>query len=167
MPSSQLFAGDILEGTDALKKALQEANAMIIATSAIPEIKPLSLIRVKSALQAFSCCGTPLVLHKFCATRIATDVASYGISMLQIFWQKLLRQEGARPDFKFKKDQYPEQVDCAPNLTEVSAMINMNISPFDLSPIQQSRQNTQRTPRPHLRRITFNTVMPPWTAVNS
>ena len=28
----------------------------------------------------------------------------------QVFWKKLLRQEGARPDFTFKKGQYPEQV---------------------------------------------------------
>ena len=140
MPSSQLFAGDILEGTGALKKSLQGADAMIIATSAIPEIRPLSLVRVRSALHASFCCGTPL--HTICAERIISDVAIHVVSMLQVFWKKLLRQEGARPDFKFKKDQYPEQVDCMPKVTCVSIRIIMSISPFDLGPIQQSRHET-------------------------
>jgi hypothetical protein len=30
--------------------------------------------------------------------------------ILQVFWKKLLRQEGARPDFSFKEGQFPEQV---------------------------------------------------------
>lgn len=30
---------------------------------------------------------------------------------LQVFWKKLLRQEGARPDFTFKEGQFPEQID--------------------------------------------------------
>ena len=121
MPSSQLFAGDILEGTDALEKSLQGANAMIIATSAIPEIKPISLIRVRSALQAFYCCGTPL--NTIRAERIANDVAIEVEPMVQVFWKKLLRQEVARPDFKFKKEQYPEQVDHMPGITCVSTRI--------------------------------------------
>ena len=145
MPSSQLFAGDILEGTDALKKSLQGADAMVIATSAIPEIRPLSLIRVRSALKAYSCCGTPLMLHTLCATYIASNVKIYVYSILQVFWKKLLRQEGARPDFKFKKDQYPEQVDDIPGsvvYSRVFSMITLCISPFDLFPIQQSCYKT-------------------------
>ena len=66
MPSSQLFAGDILEGTDALKKSLQKADAMIIATSAIPEIRPLSLIRVRSALHAYFFCGIRCAPQSLC-----------------------------------------------------------------------------------------------------
>ena len=143
MPSSQLFAGDILEGTGALKKSLQGADAMIIATSAIPEIRPLSLVRVRPALHASFCCGTPL--HTICAERIASDVANHVVSVLQVFWRKLLRQEGARPDFKFKKDQYPEQVDHVPGFTCVSTGTSMIISLFDLSPIQQSRHKISWT----------------------
>ena len=145
VPASQLFAGDILEGTAALKESLEGANAMIIATSAIPEIKTLSLIRVRSAPpQANSCCGTPLHASciTLCAIRIAIYVANDMVCILQVFWKKLLRQEGARPDFKFKKDQYPEQVECMPNFASVSARIMMSISPSDLSAIRQSCSKT-------------------------
>ena len=142
MPPSQLFAGDILEGTDALKKSMQGADAMIIATSAIPEIKPSSLIRVRSAVQADFCYGTPL--HAPCLLSYAhqIDVAIAVASMLQVFWKKLLRQQGARPDFKFKKYQYPEQVGHTPDFMCVSSRIIMRFSAFDLPPIQQSRHKT-------------------------
>ncbi len=38
------------------------------------------------------------------------DQRSNSSCALQVFWKKLLRQEGARPDFSFKDGQFPEQV---------------------------------------------------------
>ena len=32
------------------------------------------------------------------------------LSLLKVFWKKLLRQEGARPEFYYRDGQYPEQV---------------------------------------------------------
>ena len=49
IPADQLFAGDILEDADALKKSLQGADALVIATSGVPQIKRLSLIGVSEA----------------------------------------------------------------------------------------------------------------------
>jgi len=46
VPAGQIFAGDIVEGREALEKSLQGADALLIATSGVPQIKPLSLIGV-------------------------------------------------------------------------------------------------------------------------
>ena len=47
LPVEQIFAGDIVESTEVLKRSLQGADALIIATSGVPQIKPLSLIGVR------------------------------------------------------------------------------------------------------------------------
>eukprot|EP00884_Botryococcus_braunii_P014981 jgi/Botrbrau1/23484/Bobra.106_1s0036.2 len=66
-----------------LEEVLRGADALVIATSAVPKIKPLSLFTV--------------------------------------FWKKLLRQEGARPEFTFKEEQYPEQVDWLGQKKQIDA----------------------------------------------
>jgi hypothetical protein len=33
------------------------------------------------------------------------------LTLLQVFWAKLTKQEGVRPEFTFKADQMPEQID--------------------------------------------------------
>ena len=48
VPSDTLFIGDIVEGTRELQRALQGADALVISTSAVPQIKPLSIIKVGS-----------------------------------------------------------------------------------------------------------------------
>lgn len=45
--AQQLFAGDIAEDTAALEKSLQGADALIIATSGVPQMKPPSQIGVR------------------------------------------------------------------------------------------------------------------------
>lgn len=46
VPEESLFVGDVVKGTDALKRSLAGADALVIATSAVPQIKPLSLLKV-------------------------------------------------------------------------------------------------------------------------
>jgi hypothetical protein len=71
----QIFMGDILSenGDAVLQKAIQGCDALVIATSAVPKIKPFSLVKV--------------------------------------MWAKITKQEGVRPEFTFKADQMPEQID--------------------------------------------------------
>ncbi|KAK9906414.1 hypothetical protein WJX75_001479 [Coccomyxa subellipsoidea] len=83
VPADKLYVGDIVKGTEQLKKSLAGADALVIATSAVPQIKPLSL--------------------------------------LTVFWKKLLRQEGARPDFSFKEGQFPEQIDWIGQKAQIDA----------------------------------------------
>lgn len=49
----QIFIGDILDptGSDLLDKAVAGCDALIIATSAVPKIQPLSLIKVRITSQ--------------------------------------------------------------------------------------------------------------------
>ena len=48
VPAEQIFAGDIVESNEVLERSLQGADALIIATSGVPQIKPLSLIGVRN-----------------------------------------------------------------------------------------------------------------------
>ena len=44
---NDIFVGDIVtSGSALLEKAVEGADALVIATSAVPQIKPLSLIKV-------------------------------------------------------------------------------------------------------------------------
>ena len=128
IPADQLFAGDIVEDAAALKKSLRGADALVIATSGVPQIKPLSLIGVSEA-HALS---LPLSFHTTETDDIATQTKyltqaacrhnlTANFDPLQVFWKKLLRQESAQPEFKFKKDQDPEQVPSHHNITCFSA----------------------------------------------
>ncbi|BDA46321.1 probable protein TIC 62, chloroplastic at C-terminar half [Coccomyxa sp. Obi] len=83
VPADKLYVGDIVNGTEELKKSLAGSDALVIATSAVPQIKPLSL--------------------------------------LTVFWKKLLRQEGARPEFSFKEGQFPEQIDWLGQKAQIDA----------------------------------------------
>ncbi len=64
VPAEQIFAGDIVENREVLQRSLQGADALVIATSGVPQIKPLSLIGVsqylclhcRSALLYQACC---------------------------------------------------------------------------------------------------------------
>ena len=47
VPAEQIFAGDIVESREVLERSLQGADALVIATSGVPQIKPLSLIGVR------------------------------------------------------------------------------------------------------------------------
>jgi hypothetical protein len=46
VPEERIYVGDIVKGTEALKKSLEGAHALVIATSGVPQIKPLSLLKV-------------------------------------------------------------------------------------------------------------------------
>ena len=46
VPAEKLYVGDIVKGTEELKRSLAGADALVIATSAVPQIKPLSLLTV-------------------------------------------------------------------------------------------------------------------------
>lgn len=73
LPESSVFEVDVASGnTDTMAKAFEGCDALVIATSGVPKIKYLSLIKV--------------------------------------FWAKLTKQEGVRPDFGWSNDQLPEQV---------------------------------------------------------
>lgn len=50
VPADKLYVGDIVKGTEQLKKSLAGADALVIATSAVPQIKPLSLLTVRSSI---------------------------------------------------------------------------------------------------------------------
>lgn len=106
LPAEQIYAGDIVESREVLGRALQGADALVIATSGVPQIKPLSLIGVRQP-------NCPSTQECFASSVPAMSTCRAGQSAMpytQVFWKKLLRQEGARPDFTFKKGQYPEQV---------------------------------------------------------
>ncbi|PSC75759.1 NAD(P)-binding [Micractinium conductrix] len=76
--------GDLLKGGDKLlQKAMAGANALVIATSAVPKIKPLSLIPVMLA--------------------------------------KVTGKQGVSPQFTFKADQYPEQIDWEGQRAQIDA----------------------------------------------
>lgn len=47
VPSGALYCGDILKDSGALERALQGADALVIATSAVPQIKPLSVAKAR------------------------------------------------------------------------------------------------------------------------
>lgn len=80
----QIVTGDLLEsGEEVLGKAMAGADALVIATSAVPKIKPLSLIPVLLA--------------------------------------KLTGKQGVRPQFTFKADQYPEQIDWLGQKAQIDA----------------------------------------------
>ncbi|KAL4428142.1 hypothetical protein ABPG75_002231 [Micractinium tetrahymenae] len=80
----QIVMGDLLEnGQEVLSKAMEGADALVIATSAVPKIKPLSLIPVLLA--------------------------------------KLTGKQGVRPEFTFKADQYPEQIDWLGQKAQIDA----------------------------------------------
>lgn len=59
-----LFIGDIVEDTRELQRALQGADALVIATSAVPQIKPLSIFKVqpRSPLSPITIQGTGCVI---------------------------------------------------------------------------------------------------------
>ena len=80
-----VFVGDLLNsnGPALLEEAFQGADRLVIATSAVPKIKPLSLI--------------PVILAK------------------------LFKKEGARPQFTFKENQTPEQVDWEGQKLQIDA----------------------------------------------
>lgn len=81
----QIFVGDILDegGQAVLEKAVQNCHAMVICTSAVPQINYLSLIKV--------------------------------------FWGKLTKQQGVRPDFTFKSGQMPEKIDWIGQKLQIDA----------------------------------------------
>ncbi|KAL4420164.1 hypothetical protein ABPG77_008300 [Micractinium sp. CCAP 211/92] len=80
----QIVMGDLLEsGEEVLSKAMAGADALVIATSAVPKIKPLSLIPVLLA--------------------------------------KLTGKQGVRPQFTFKADQFPEQIDWLGQKAQIDA----------------------------------------------
>lgn len=81
----QIFVGDLLgdQGKANLQKALKGCDALVIATSAVPKIKPLSILKVLFA--------------------------------------KITRQEGVRPEFTFKADQTPEQIDWIGQKMQIDA----------------------------------------------
>lgn len=72
---ANIFLGDILNdnGEAVLAEALKGADRLIVCTSAVPKIKPFSLV--------------PVILAK------------------------IFKKEGVRPQFTFKADQMPEQID--------------------------------------------------------
>lgn len=81
----QIVMGDILRegGEAALQRAVEGADALVIATSAVPKIKPLSLIPVLLA--------------------------------------KVTGKQGVRPQFSFKEDQMPEQIDWLGQKAQIDA----------------------------------------------
>lgn len=81
----QIIMGDILQDGSSvvLKRAMQGADALVIATSAVPKIKPLSLIPVMLA--------------------------------------KITKKEGVRPQFTFKENQMPEQIDWLGQKAQIEA----------------------------------------------
>ncbi len=72
---SNIFLGDILgdNGASVLAEALKGADRLVVCTSAVPKIKPFSLV--------------PVILAK------------------------IFKKEGVRPQFTFKENQMPEQID--------------------------------------------------------
>lgn len=79
----QVIVGDIMESPAVLDRAMAGADALVIATSAVPKIKPLSLI--------------PVILAK------------------------ITGKEGVRPQFTFKEDQMPEQIDWIGQKLQIDA----------------------------------------------
>ncbi len=82
---NQVFVGDILvSGSGLLDRAIEGCDALVIATSAVPKIKPLSLIPV--------------------------------------IWGKITKANPApRPEFTFKADQMPEQIDWEGQKLQIDA----------------------------------------------
>ena len=81
----QVVLGDLLQegGAAALAHVLEGAEALVIATSAVPKIKPLSLIPV--------------------------------------LWAKVTGATGVRPQFTFKDNQFPEQIDWLGQKAQIDA----------------------------------------------
>ncbi len=52
VPSSSLYVGDLMKDTGALERSLEGADALVIATSAVPQIKPMSVAKVGCARSA-------------------------------------------------------------------------------------------------------------------
>ena len=60
VPSGVLYCGDILKDSAALERSLEGADALVIATSAVPQIKPLSIAKVRRSCSSSPPCMTGL-----------------------------------------------------------------------------------------------------------
>lgn len=87
---SAIYSADVSKGdASVFKAAFDGADALVIATSAVPVIRYLSLIPV--------------------------------------FWAKLTGKEGVRPEFDWKGNQMPEQVDWLGQKAQIDAAVAAGI----------------------------------------